>query len=92
MIKDGPFLDAEWKCRVCKKLPGEHPVEAVTDFEARVEAAVKRAIRPLAKEVAYQKRRRYDHWTRSNATAIRTQEQNLVWKTALPIFTKMVLK
>jgi hypothetical protein len=29
-IKDGPLLDAEWKCRVCKKLPGEHPNEAST--------------------------------------------------------------
>jgi len=25
-LADGPFVDAKWKCRVCKKLPGEHPV------------------------------------------------------------------
>ena len=27
-LADGPFLDAHWKCRVCGKLSGEHPIPA----------------------------------------------------------------
>jgi len=57
-------------------------------FDERLEAAVKRAIKPLTKEIYFQKRRRYDFWSRSNCSAIRSQEENLKWKTAVANYYK----